>query len=97
MAHTHDTRIVFTLIRKADMVADTMDKLLEVWSWSLNVCLTGLTPEEDWQTNKIAGGGQQLRDGWRMCVAQARGGLGMVLGYLPPAEVERGVADVSIL
>ena len=46
---THDTRIVFTLIRKAEMVADTMDKLLEAWSWSLNVCLTGLTPDKDWQ------------------------------------------------
>ena len=42
---THDTRIAFTLIRKAEMVADAMDNILKAWSWSLNVRLAGLIPE----------------------------------------------------
>jgi hypothetical protein len=70
---TLDTRLVFTVIRKADCVADTIDKLLEALAWSFNTALRGETPSENWVHTPLSGGGQPLRDGYRLAACQVRG------------------------
>jgi hypothetical protein len=70
---TLDTRLIFTIIRKSDMVCDTMDQLLQALSWSFNTALTGKSPERDWKNNKMQGGGVPLRDDIRFACCQCRG------------------------
>ena len=69
---TLDTRLVFAVIRKADCVADTIDKLLEAMAWSFNTALEGLTPSKNWQGAPLEGGGQSIRGGYRFAACQVR-------------------------
>jgi hypothetical protein len=70
---TLQTKFLFTVVRKTDMVADTMDKLIEAFAWSMNVCLSGQTPLQSWQQHPLEGGGQDLAFGYRFALAQLRG------------------------
>ena len=70
---TIQTRFIFSIIRKSDMVADSMDSLLRIFTWSCNVMLSGQTPHHDWMRRPLAGGGVDLAGGWRAQLCQVRG------------------------
>ena len=70
---TVQKRFVCTLIRKSDMVAETLDSIAQVMSWSFNALLAGESPSSDWENKPLAGGGAQLADGWRGALCQLRG------------------------
>ena len=67
------TRFLFSVVRKSDMVPETIDTLLEVMAWSFNVLLSGITPDTDWLDRPLEGGGEWLANGYRGCLAQCRG------------------------
>ena len=67
---TIQTRFIFSVIRKSDMVTDTLDQLLRALAWSCNVALTGRTPMNSWGGSK--GGDLDLRGGHRRVLCQAR-------------------------
>ena len=41
---TRTKRFLFSTIRKADYTRETLDAMLKVFSWSMNIMLEGLTP-----------------------------------------------------
>eukprot|EP00959_Pyramimonas_sp_CCMP1952_P280677 5866852-Pyramimonas_sp.AAC.1 len=61
---------LFSGVRKSDMAPQTLDLLMQAFSWSANVLLTGQTPMTDWLGNDVSGGGSTLAGGWRGQVAQ---------------------------
>ena len=68
------SKFLFTVIKKNSFVADTIDKLLEALSWSVNVLLSGQTPHASWQGHPLAGGGVDLTPGgYRGALCQVRG------------------------
>ena len=70
---TIQTRFLFSVVRKSECVGDTIDELLRVFSWSMNVVLSGQTPHVDWKNRAVAGGGKDLCGGYRGCCCQCRG------------------------
>ena len=70
---TVQTRFLFTVVKKTSMVPETLDVLLNMFSWSCNVLLSGETPHKNWNNVDIEGGGRPLANGYRGCLAQARG------------------------
>ena len=70
---TLQSRFLFTTVRKSDMVADSLDHLLKIFSWSCNVLLSGQTPHSDWNNNPQPGGGLELAGGLRGAICQVRG------------------------
>eukprot|EP00959_Pyramimonas_sp_CCMP1952_P309604 6479338-Pyramimonas_sp.AAC.1 len=50
-------RFLFTALRKSTMRADSLDAVLRILSWSLNVLLSGTTPSEDWAGRQLRGSG----------------------------------------
>ena len=70
---TIQTRFLFTVVKKTDMVDDTLDVLLNMFCWSCNVLLSGETPYKNWNGVAMDGGGQSLANGYRAVLAQARG------------------------
>ena len=66
-------RFVFTVIRKADMAADTLDYVFWIMSWSFNTLLEGKTPATDYMQRELLHGGKWLAGGWKGCLAQVRG------------------------
>ena len=70
---TMQTKFMFTVIRKSDMVADTLDELLRSFCWSVNVLLTGRTPMADWNGHPLEGGDQPLCGDYLGVLCQARG------------------------
>lgn len=70
---TIQTRFLFSVMRKSDMVADSLDSLLRIFSWSCNVLLSGQTPHLDWLRRPLEGGGVDLAGGWRAQLCQVRG------------------------
>ena len=70
---TIQTKFLFTVVKKSDMVADTLDAIMLAFSWSCNVLLSGETPHADWQNHPMDGGGAELACGVRGCLAQVRG------------------------
>jgi hypothetical protein len=70
---TMQTKFIFTVMKKSDMVADSLDQLLRAFSWSMNVLLSGETPTLNWLNEPMAGGGNALAGGHRGVLAQARG------------------------
>ena len=69
---TVQTRFLFTVVEKSDMVADTLDTLMKAFAWSCNILLSGETPLCDWKGPRISGGGAPLCD-YRGCLVQVRG------------------------
>ena len=73
-AGTLDSRhYLFCLIPKSDIVEGTFDTIFEIFSWSMNVLLTGLTPDYDFDGSKIEGEVSYLADGMKAALCQARG------------------------
>lgn len=70
---TRCKRFMFTIMKKSLMTEGTLDAIFKLFSWSMNVLLTGLTPERDIDQNALAGGGEYLADGWRGALVQIRG------------------------
>ena len=67
------TRFLFTVVKKTDMVPNTLETLLRQFAWSCNVLLSGQTPHHDWNRRPLEGGGLDLCNGVRGCLVQARG------------------------
>ena len=63
MGSTITKRFVFTVIKKSDMRADTLDAILKHFSWSCNALLAGKFPETS----------TDLANGWRGSLCQVRG------------------------
>jgi hypothetical protein len=71
---TVQTRFLFTVVKKSDMVDSTLDVLMEMFGWSCNVLLSGQTPHQDYLNRPLQGGGCDLTPGgFRACLSQARG------------------------
>ena len=70
---TLQTKFLFTVVKKSDCVADTLETLAQAFSWSMNVCLSGQTPHRSWRGDPMEGGGQDLALGYRFALAQMRG------------------------
>ena len=70
---TIQTRMLLSVIRKSDMVADSLDSLLRIFSWSCNILLSGQPPHCDWAGRRLEGGGCDLAGGWRAQLCQVRG------------------------
>ena len=66
-------RFVFTVLRKSDLVAGTLDAVFQILAWSLNTMLRGEAPSHDWEGHAIRGGGDALAGRWRAALCQARG------------------------
>ena len=66
-------RFVATVMKKTDMVDDSMDVIARIMSWSFNVLLSGTTPSMDWEGQPLGGGGEELAGGWRGSICQLRG------------------------
>ena len=54
MGTTAQTRFMFTVVRKTDMVADTIDELMRMFSWSMNILLSGETPLTDYHNRPLS-------------------------------------------
>ena len=70
---TKDKRFIFTVLRKSEMSADTLDYVLRIMAWSFNVLLDGVTPYADDMGRPLLGGGQLLAQGWKGALCQVRG------------------------
>ena len=70
---TIQKRFLFTVFRKSEAVANTLDTLLSIFSWSMNALARGETPHVDWTGKNIFGGGQRFGNGWRGILSQCRG------------------------
>jgi hypothetical protein len=71
---TVQTRFLFTVVTKNEMVDATLDTLMHMLGWSFHVMLSGETPDTDWRGNDMAGGEKALTPHeTRACLAQARG------------------------
>jgi hypothetical protein len=70
---TIQSKFLFTVVKKSDMVADTLDKLMEAFSWSCNVLLSGQSPHSSWQGHALPDGGLDLAFGYRASLCQIRG------------------------
>ena len=70
---TQRKRFIFTVIKKSLMLDNTMDALLEFFSWSCNVLLSGETPHHGHTGQALQSGGQALAGGWRAALCQIRG------------------------
>ena len=53
-------RFLFTVLRKSDMTPDSLNSVLEIFSWSMNQILAGLSPSKDVNDRPIAGGVHRL-------------------------------------
>jgi hypothetical protein len=73
MGPTISKRFLFTVVRKSEMAADTLDYILWIMSWSFNVLLDGESPATDYMGRELLRGGRLLAGGWKGCLAQVRG------------------------
>ena len=61
--NTRRKRFVFTFLKKSECKKETLDALMRLFAWSVNVMLDGVCPDS----------GEPLADGWRGCLCQIRG------------------------
>ena len=66
-------RFLFTVVKKSQSDPDTMQAIFKVFAWSMNVLLTGLTPDTDWLMRPLSGGGSYLAGRWKGALVQVRG------------------------
>jgi len=62
-----------SVIKKSEISTDTLKTMMDIFSWSFNVALTGLTPDIDWAGREVAGPRSYLADRWRGALVQIRG------------------------
>ena len=55
------------------MTPDSLNSVLEIFSWSMNQILAGLSPSKDVNDRPIAGGVHRLASEWRGALCQVRG------------------------
>ena len=55
------------------MSVESLDAILNIFSWSMNVLLEGKTPERTPFDRPLLGGGVPLAGSWRAALCQARG------------------------
>ena len=70
---TSQKKFVFTVFRKSEMVADTLNTIFRILAWSFNILLTGKWPLRNWHGRREPKSGQWLANGWRAAVCQVRG------------------------
>ena len=73
---TETKRIMFTVVRKSELVngvGGTFDAIWKIFAWSLNAMLDGMTPSVDWLDRPIPGGNEVLAGGWKATLCQCRG------------------------
>ena len=72
---TMETKCLFSVIKRSEMIPETMDSLMRVFAWSCNVMLSGETPLTDYHQppRHLNGGGVTLANGYRGCLTQVRG------------------------
>ena len=66
-------RFVFTVLRKSEMTPDTLDTVFDIFAWSMNALLDGITPDFDHLKRPIKGGGETIAGGFTGVLAQCRG------------------------
>ena len=70
---TAEKRFVFTVLRKGEMVAETLDAVFRIMGWSFDCMLDGEFPSANWYGRASEQRGV-LAGGWRAAVCEARGG-----------------------
>ena len=70
---TLSKRFIFTVIRKSECTPQTVDDIMKVFAWSMNVLASGVTPEEHWEGEPMEGTRGYLVAGWKGILAQIRG------------------------
>ena len=70
---TIQKRFLFTIVRKSEMVPETLDRIFHIMSWSFNALLAGKTPVKDHDGYNTIGGGEVLAHGLRGVLCQIRG------------------------
>ena len=70
---TQQKRFVFTVIRKAEMVPETLDAILRIFSWSINAVLCGEEPTNGPTGETMGGEPGPLANHWRGALCQVRG------------------------
>ena len=66
-------RFLITIIKKSEMVPATLQTLMDIFSWSFNVALSGLTPDTDWAGRDVEGPRAHIAGRWRGSLVQVRG------------------------
>jgi hypothetical protein len=67
-------RFLFTVLRKSEMVADTLDHCLRIMSWSFNSLLSGEHPQVDAFGRKLQAAPRgPIAGPWRAALSQIRG------------------------
>ena len=64
---------MLSVVCKTECVADTMDALLQISSWSMSVALSGEKPLDDHSHRPMSGGELPLSGGYRAALVQVRG------------------------
>ncbi len=71
--NTRQTKNVFTVIRKKDIMPGTLDAVFSRLAWGLNACCDGVMPEQDWQGRQCPDRGRAIAEGWRLVTVMLRG------------------------
>ena len=50
-------RFIFTLIKKSDIIPETLQEIFKNFAWSMNALLTGIMPAMNQHSREIIGGG----------------------------------------
>ena len=66
-------RFLFTVIKKSDFVADTLDTIWRIFSWSINTLALGENPRKNYVGRNVIWNEISLADGWRAVFCQIRG------------------------
>ena len=70
---TSAKRFPLTIIKKTETVQEPLQTIMDIFSWSFNVALTGLTPDRDWAGKDVEGPRSYLAGRWRGALVQVRG------------------------
>lgn len=66
-------RFLFTVIKKSDFVADTLDSIWRIFAWSINLLALGENPGKNYVNRNVLCNDPSLADGWRGIFCQIRG------------------------
>ena len=85
---THQKRFVFTVMRKGSMSVESLDAILNIFSWSMNVLLEGKTPERSPFNRPLLGGGVPIGRILAGRFVSSKGRLGFLYGVFSLPAVE---------
>ena len=67
-------KLIFTCVKKSDMVDGTLERLWDYFAWAMNALLEGKVPQTDHRGRRLANAGQPLKTkGWTMACNQVAG------------------------